>query len=188
MWDLFFNPIELTATLSGTASVYFSYRKNILTYFFGLISVSIYIYICFLAGIYADAGINVFYFVMSVYGWINWKRMAGKDHHFIAYRLSSSENIFYFFFTTICWLLIYIILINYTDSDVPMIDAFTTSMFITGMILMAKKITENWVYLLIGNLVSIPLYIYKELYISAGFFVILFIFSFLGFNSWKKSK
>jgi nicotinamide mononucleotide transporter len=188
MWDLFFNPLELTATLTGTASVYLSFRKNILTYFFGLISVSIYVYICFFAGLYADMGINVFYFIMSVYGWINWSRMNSKDSRFHVFRLSFNENIFYAVLTATSWLIIYFILKDFTDSKVPVTDAFTTAMFITGMILMAKKFTENWIYLLIGNLVSIPLYFYKELYPSAGFFVILSVFSLLGFYSWKKSK
>jgi len=71
MWELFFNPMELCATLTGVASVYFSYKKNSSTFFFGLISVTLYIFICFNAGIYAEMGINIFYFIMSVYGWIN---------------------------------------------------------------------------------------------------------------------
>jgi nicotinamide mononucleotide transporter len=187
MWELFFNPMELIATLTGVASVYFSYKKNILTYFFGLISVAIYIFICFNTGIYAEMGINIFYFIMSVYGWINWNRLFKSNKDFKAVSLSFQKNFFFFFITMFFWLIIFLILKRYTGSNVPILDSFTTAFFITGMILMTMKSIENWIYLLIGNLVVMPLFIYKELYISAVFYLILTVFAFLGLMSWKKS-
>lgn len=187
MWDIFLNPLELIATLTGVASVYFSYKKNILTYFFGLISVTLYIFIFFNAGIYADMGINVFYFVMSVYGWINWNQLFKRNESFKAIRLHFQQNVFFFLMTMVVWIVIFFILKRYTDSNVPFLDSFTAAFFVTGMILMTFKSIENWIYLIIGNLVSIPLFIYKELYISAVFFLILTVFACLGIISWKKT-
>jgi len=187
MFELFFNPAELIATLSGVVSVYFSYKKNILTYFFGLISVSIYVFICFNAGIYAEMGINIFYFIMSIYGWINWYRLFNKNESFKATRMNLKKSIFYFLMTMIFWIIIYFILKKFTDSDVLLLDSFTTAFFITGMILMTFKSIENWIYLIIGNVITIPLFIYKELYISAVFYLILTFFACLGMISWKKT-
>lgn len=187
MWELFFNPMELCATLTGVASVYFSYKKNSSTFFFGLISVTLYIFICFNAGIYAEMGINIFYFIMSVYGWINWNRLFKSNEGFKVIRLSFNQNIFFFFITLFFWMIIFFILKKYTNSNVPILDSFTTAFFITGMILMTIKSIENWIYLLIGNLVVMPLFIYKELYISAVFYLILTVFAILGLISWKKS-
>ncbi len=186
MWELFFNPMELCATLTGVASVYFAYKKNSLTYFFGLISVTLYIFICFNAGIYAEMGVNIFYFIMSVYGWINWNRLFKSNQGFKVIRLSFNQNIFFFFITLFFWMIIFFILKKYTNSNAPILDSFTTAFFITGMILMTMKSIENWIYLLIGNLVVMPLFIYKELYISAVFYLILTVFAFLGLISWKK--
>ncbi len=187
MWELFFNPMELCATLTGVASVYFAYKKNILTFFSGLISVTLYIFICFNVGIYAEMGINIFYFIMSIYGWISWNRLFKSNEGFKVIRLSFNQNIFFFFITLFFWMIIFFILKKYTNSNVPILDSFTTAFFITGMILMTMKSIENWIYLLIGNLVVMPLFIYKELYISAVFYLILTVFAFLGLISWKKS-
>jgi len=84
-------------------------------------------------------------------------------------------------------MVIFFILKKYTNSNVPILDSFTTAFFITGMILMTIKSIENWIYLLIGNIVVMPLFIYKELYISAVFYLILTVFAILGLISWKKS-
>jgi nicotinamide mononucleotide transporter len=132
-------------------------------------------------------GINIFYFIMSVYGWINWNRLFKRNEGFKVIRLSFNQNIFFFFITLFFWMIIFFILKNYTNSNVPIIDSFTTAFFITGMILMTIKSIENWLYLLVGNLVVIPLFVYKELYISAVFYLILTFFAFLGLISWKKS-
>lgn len=185
MWDLFFNPLELSAVLAGIISAVLSWKKNIYTYFFGLISVAISVFLCYQAGIYADMAINIFYFLMSVYGWFNWHIAIKKDHTFVPLLLSKNKQFYFFMLTLFYWGIIYLILNFMTDSNIPVADSFTTAFFITGMILMALKYTENWIYLIIGNLVSVPLYIYKELYVYAFFFVILIIFGCLGYRSWR---
>jgi nicotinamide mononucleotide transporter len=187
MWEIFFHPAELIATLTGVISVYFSFKKNILTYFFGLISVTLYIFICYNAGIYAEMGINIFYFLMSLYGWRNWYLLFKENEVFRSIQLTLKTNILFFLLTMLVWWVIFYILRNYTDSTIPFLDSFTASFFVTGMILMTIKSIENWVYLIIGNLVTIPLFIYKELYISAVFYLILTVFAFMGFVSWKYS-
>lgn len=187
MWDLFINPFEITAVLTGLASVYFSYRKNILTYFFGIISVLLYVYLCYNSGLYAEAGINVFYFIMSVYGWIKWRQLYAKNERFKAISLKYSYQWIFVLLTAFFWGIIYLILAEFTDSNVPLADSFTTSFFITGMILMTFKSIENWIYLFIGNIFSIPLFMFKELYVSSFFYLILCVFSIMGYLNWKKS-
>lgn len=188
MWEMIFNPIELTAVITGVISVIFSWRKNILTYFFGIISVLLYVYLCYQAGIYADMGINIFYFLMSVYGWINWSRLLKQNQDFVPSFLTKLKRIFFFFCTLLFWIILYFILNYFTNSNVAVADSFTTAFFITGMILMALKITENWLYFIIGNVVSVPLYAYKEMYLSSIFFVILTFFAVLGYQSWKAAN
>lgn len=177
------DPFEITASITGVVSVYFSFKKNILTYPFGIISVLLFVKICFDARIYADAGINVFYFLMSIYGWINWN----SNKEFIINKLSAKNNFLIIIITFLFWIIIYFILHFFTNSNVAIVDALTTSLCISGMLLMAWRNIENWIYLLIADLISIPLYFYKELYFPACLFVILSIFAILGYLNWKKS-
>ncbi len=187
MWEILYRPIELVAVISGTFSVWYSYKKNILTYFFGLISVILTAYSCFITGIYADMGINVFYFVMSIYGWVNWHRAQRAQTIFSARSLSTEQTIYWIVSTVLFWSVIGIILNEFTDSIVVVVDSFTTALCITGMILMAFRFAANWLYFLIADLVSIPLYWYKELYFYSFFFIILSIFAILGYQSWRES-
>lgn len=176
------DPLEILAVLTATISVFFSYQKNILTFPFGMVSSILYVYLCFQSRIYADSGINAFYFMMSGYGWLNWN----KSNEFIVKVLDFKKHLLMVGITIISFLSIYLILQKFSDSDVILIDSVTTSLCISGMLLMAWRNIENWIYLLIANIISIPLYIYKELYFSALLFLILTIFAVLGYFNWKK--
>jgi nicotinamide mononucleotide transporter len=178
--------LEVIAVGFGIASVVYSKKVNILVYPTGLVSVIIYVYICFFAKLYADMGINVVYFIMSIYGWYNWSRkndnkkvlpisMCSKKEHWI------NLEMFVFFFV----ILIYI-LKNFTDSDVPVWDSLTTAIFIVGMWLMAMKKVENWILWIIGDLISIPLYFHKGLVLTSVQFIVFLVLAILGYLEWKK--
>jgi len=178
--------LEAIAVFFGILSVWYAKKENILVFPTGIISVVIYIYICFFAKLYADMGINFVYFVMSVYGWYMWSRKddskpllpirwcTGKEHLISAAMLIG-------FFAALSYFLS-----NYTDSNVPIIDSATTSIFIVGMWLMARKKIENWIYWIIGDLISIPLYFYKELALTSIQFTVFLVLAILGFIEWKK--
>jgi nicotinamide mononucleotide transporter len=167
-------------------SVWFSKKVNILVYPTGIVSVIIYVYICFFTKLYADMGINFVYFVMSIYGWYNWSRktevkkilpigVCSKKDHLI------NLIIFVFFFLVLTY-----VLKNLTDSNVPIWDSLTTAIFIVGMWLMAWKKVENWIYWILGNIISIPLYFYKGLVFTSLQFTIFLILAILGYIEWKQ--
>ena len=178
--------LEIIAVLFGLLSVWFAKKENILVYPTGIISVLIYVYICFFAGLYADMGINFFYFIMSVYGWYSWTRI---DINKKALPISNCDTryhilniiafIFFFF-------LLRHILINYTDSTVPNLDSLTTAIFIIAMWLMARKKVENWIFWIIGNIISIPLYAYKGLVFTSFQFTVFLIIAIMGYIEWRK--
>lgn len=132
-------------------------------------------------------GVNSYYFVMSVYGWYYWKNTdddrdqipvtvnTAKDWLISAALLMSSFGI-----------LVYV-LMNFTDSDVPVWDALTTCFAITGMWLMAQKKLENWIAWIITDLISIPLYFYKGLVLTSVQFFLFTILAVAGYLAWKKS-
>lgn len=178
--------LEIVAVIFGLLSVWFAKKENILVYPTGIISVLIYVYICFFAGLYADMGINFFYFIMSVYGWYSWTRKDTKKKALnitscnISYHIINVAALIIFFFG------IKAILVNFTDSTVPVIDSLTTSIFIVAMWLMARKKIENWIAWIIGDIISIPLYAYKGLVFTSFQYTVFLVLAILGYIEWRK--
>ena len=129
--------LEAIAVFFGLLSVWFAKKENILVYPTGIISVLIYVYICLNVKLYADMGINAFYFIMSVYGWYKWSRKDENRKVRQISRANKMEWIIALAGTVLLFFIINYFLKNYTDSNVPLWDALTTSIFIIGMWLMA---------------------------------------------------
>jgi nicotinamide mononucleotide transporter len=195
-WDVLFSQyadysnfdiaLESFATVFGLFSVWFSMRENILVFPTGLINTAIYVYILYYAGLFGDMSINAYYFAMSIYGWYKWTQKT-DDTHYIPIRYSTKkEKIYSILLMATSYTILAFILKNYTSSTVPYIDAFTTSIFFVGMWLMAKKVIDNWVYWIIGDLITIPLYIYKGLTITSIQYLVFTILAIAGYIAWKK--
>lgn len=178
--------LEATAVFFGLLSVWYSRLENILVFPTGIISVLIYVYICFGAKLYADVGINAYYFIMSIYGWYLWARK-DSNNNFLPITTNSTKEWITSIATLISsFILIAYSLINFTDSDVPYWDALTTSMAFVAMLLMAKKKIENWIAWIFTNLLSIPLYFYKGLLLTSFQFLIFLILAIMGFTRWRR--
>ena len=178
--------LEATAVIFGLLSVWYSKQEHIWVYPTGIVSVLIYIYITFQYKLYADMGINAYYFVMSVYGWYHWldTNDSSKEQIPIS-RNDKKENLVAFLIMVISFAIIRFGL-DYTDSDVPGLDAFTTASAITGMWLMARKKIENWIYWIITDMVAVPLYLYKGLPLTSFQFLVFTILAIWGYFSWRR--
>jgi nicotinamide mononucleotide transporter len=178
--------IEFIAVVCGIASVIFSRMENILVYPVGMINTAIYIYLYLTHGLYADASVNFYYTVMSIIGWIMWS--SKKDGHTrLKITISTGQDwqhALLFFF--VCWLVLYLVLKKFTDSTVPIADAFTSAAAFTGMWLMNKKKLENWVWWIITNLASIPLNFYKHLVFTSFQYLVFLILAIMGYITWRK--
>ena len=179
--------IEVIAVIFGLLSVIYSRKQNILVFPTGIISVIIYVYICQQFGLYADMGINFFYFIMSIYGWYNWTHQKGEVKSRAITRTSKKEKIYLSILGIVLFIIIRFILISYTDSSVPNIDAITTSIFLIGMWLMSLKKLENWTLWIIGDIISIPLYAYKGLVLTSMQYAVFLIIAVMGYITWKNS-
>ena len=178
--------LEVISTVFALLSVYYATRENIWVYPTGLIGTGIAVYVCLNAGLFGDMGINVYYFVMSIYGWIMWARPT-KDK--VVLPISShtkQERFLSISMLVVFFLILAYVLKNFTPSTVPYIDAFTTAIFFVGMWEMARKKIENWVYWIIGDLISIPLYHYKGLTIYSIQFLIFTLLAIKGYLDWRK--
>ncbi len=179
--------LEFVAVILGILSVFFARNENIWTYPTGIVNVLIYVYLCFAAGLFADMGINVFYFVMSVYGWYNWSRRDENSHHVPITRLTSWQWIYNIALVFGLFGLLWFVLDNYTPSTVPMFDSFTTALFIIGMWLMARKKIENWLAWIAGDILVIPLFAYKGLVFTGFQYMVFTALAISGYIEWKKS-
>lgn len=180
--------LEWIAVVTGLASVWFSMKENIWVYPTGIVSVLIYVYLAFQYKLYADMGVNFYYFVMSVYGWYFWIHPKDKSQDQVPVTVNSrNENLFTIALMIGSFGILYFGLSNFTDSDVAFWDATTTSFAIAGMYLMARKKLENWIAWIITDLISIPLYFYKGLVLTSFQFLIFTILAFAGYIAWRNS-
>ena len=179
--------LEIIAVVFGILSVWFSKKNNILVYPTGMISTSIFTYLLFKWSLLGDMMINAYYFMMSIYGWYIWTRKVNNIVTPIS-KVSSPEKItslIIFFFSLSFVYGIY----NYFDkwgSYTSYVDNFTTAIFFVAMWLMANRKIENWIFWIIGNIISIPLYFYKGLTFTSIQYIIFTVIAISGYYTWKK--
>ena len=174
---------ECIAVCTGLASVWLARKNSILLYPTGLVSVTLYIFLCFQAKLYADMGVNVYYLVMSLYGWYNWKKIQREGAPTVSYAgrgtLKILSIVWGISFLFICGFLKYV-----TDTDVPAWDASSTSLAVVAMWLMTEKKIESWMFWILSDLIAIPLYAYKGLLLSAVQYMIFVSFAVVGLIHW----
>jgi nicotinamide mononucleotide transporter len=179
--------LEIIAVVFGILSVWFSKKNNILVYPTGMISTSIFTYLLFKWSLLGDMMINAYYFMMSIYGWYIWTRKVNNIFTPIS-KVNSPEkttSLIIFFFSLSFVYGIY----NYFDkwgSYTSYIDNFTTAIFFVAMWLMANRKIESWVFWIIGNIISIPLYFYKGLTFTSIQYIIFTVIAISGYYTWKK--
>ncbi|NQV03209.1 MAG: nicotinamide mononucleotide transporter [Bacteroidia bacterium] len=178
--------LEIFAVFCGLASVWFMKKENILVYPLGIINVLIYVYICYTSRLYAFAGINVFYAVMSAYGWYNWLRKNDRNERIQVTRLTIWGLLFYIMCIIGFFFIIRFLLDQYTDSEIPSWDALTTAIYIIAMWLLAKKKVEHWLLWIIGDVISIGMFAWLNLYFSSFQFLAFTVIAIFGFIEWRR--
>lgn len=160
-------------------------KNNPNNYLFGIAGILLSLYVMFFAKLYAEFTLNLYYLVMSIYGWLYWK--FGKKQKETAISETTNQeklitagivvgtfSIFWFFLT------------HFTDSDVPVWDSLVSAFAWAGMWLMARRKIENWILLNISNMISVPLMIHKNLYLYAILISFLFLVAISGYIEWRK--
>ncbi len=190
-FSLFFNQIKQTSIIEwlavgfGVTEVFLAKKNNIWLYPTGIVSIVLSMYLMLHVGLYAETLLSMYYLVMSIYGWYFWLNKKSKPQPEISWT-NKKELRIALLISVIGFFLLYTVLVNFTDSTVPVEDAFVSSTAWAGMWLLAKRKIENWIFLNISNLVAIPLLVYKQLPMMALLTLILFIVAIFGFIDWKK--
>lgn len=179
--------LEITAVIFGIISVLLAKKNNIWVYPTGLISTIIYTYLLLKYTLLGDMLINVYYTIMSIYGWYLWTRKKENIDEYPISETTSKERqkaLIIFLFTMLFVVLVYVFFDKF-DSWTSYVDTFTTGIFFVGMWLMAKRKIENWIMWIIGDFISIPLYFYKGLWFTTFQFIIFTFIAYLGYIEWK---
>ncbi|HET7360807.1 MAG TPA: nicotinamide riboside transporter PnuC [Salinimicrobium sp.] len=181
--------LELIAVIFGFLSVWYSKNENILVYPTGIVSTVIFVYLLWQWKLLGDMMINVYYSSMSIYGWYVWTRKDTSNHVLPVTKTTKKEqtwSIFIFLGTMLFTFMVYQLFEKW-NSWTAYVDTVTTAVFFVGMWLMARKKLENWIYWIIGDIISVPLYFYKGLTFTSFQFIIFTIIAFYGYFAWKKS-
>ncbi|MDZ4807772.1 MAG: nicotinamide riboside transporter PnuC [Bacteroidota bacterium] len=181
--------LEYVAVFFGIVSVLYSRKENILVYPTGIINTILYTWFCFSWwNLYAEGSLNFYYTAMSLYGWYVWSRK--KDGKILAITYNTKKDwIICITFFIICWVVLFFILKNYTNSSVPLGDSFASAAAYTGMWQMTRKKVENWIWWIITNIASIPLYFYKGAVFTSVQYLVFLILAVMGLVEWiKKTK
>jgi len=178
--------LEFIAVVTGIASVIFSRRENVLVYPVGMINTSIFIYIYIKSGLFADASVNFYYTVMSVVGWIMWTSKKQGQQVLVLTKSDARDWRNAIIFFIVAWLVLYVLLVNFTPSTVPLADSFTSGAAFTGMWLMNKKKLENWIWWIITDLASVPLNVSKHLAFTGFQYSVFLVLAVMGYITWKK--
>ncbi|MFV8341825.1 nicotinamide riboside transporter PnuC [Flavobacterium sp. XS2P39] len=181
--------LEIVAVVFGLLSVWYAKKDNILVFPTGLVSTFIYVYLLWKWTLWGDMMINGYYFVMSIYGWYHWTRKKGDSVEFPISKISSSEKriaIILFIFTVAFVVSVYQYFGKFTTWYVY-VDTFITGIFFVGMWLMAKRKVENWIFWIIGDVISIPLYFAKGFTFTSFQYLVFTIVAVYGYLEWKKT-
>lgn len=180
--------MEAIVFVFGILSVYYAKKENILVYPTGIIATIITVYLLYKAAYFADMTLNIYFSVMSIYGWINWSKVRENEHVYQISRTNTSQKIIgvlLFFLTIVVTYFVY----HLFDKEIlpeNYIDIATSGIFFTGMWYMALKKIENWVLWIIGDLIAVPLYAYRGLGMLSLQYIIFTILAILAYIEWRK--
>jgi len=187
--DWFFrNWVEVAGALTGLVAIYFQIKEKVIFWPVSLVNVILYIFVYFSARLYAEVSLQLYYLVVSIYGWYLWQNGGLKGSKKELPVTSCSRILLIKLGVAFVLLSIFMafLLHNYTNTDVPVIDALVTSLSFIATWLLAKKKIENWIVWIFVDASCVGVYIYKELYATIVLFAVLTVLAFIGYNQWKK--
>ncbi|MGB5203244.1 nicotinamide riboside transporter PnuC [Eudoraea sp.] len=181
--------LEMIGVVFGFLSVWYAKRENILVFPTGIINTGIFVYILWVYGLLGDMLINAYYFSMSIIGWYIWTRKVDANHFIPITKMNSQEKKWsiFLFISAIAFVSLVYTLFDKFNSWTAYVDTLTTAIFFVGMWLMAKKKLENWTYWIIGNVITVPLYLYKGLIFTSLQYFLFTIIAIYGYMAWKKN-
>ncbi|WP_320112520.1 nicotinamide riboside transporter PnuC [Draconibacterium orientale] len=181
------NYIEILGAILGLVYIFFSIKQHILTWPTGLLTSALYVFVFFNARLYADMGLQAYYVVISIYGWYFW--LTGKKRNEKKVAVKTTRKALWMKLTVVSialYALLFFILSNYTNSDVPHMDSVTTALSIVATWMLARKYIEHWMLWIFIDAFSAGLYVYKGLWATVILFIVYTVMALLGYMEWRK--
>ena len=175
--------LETVAVIFSLLYVYLAAHQNNLCWLAAVISVSLYIYICFNAKLYAETILQVFYFLMAIYGFYSWKK---NNSQLQISTWPIKKHLFIILLGTVLTFFLGFIFSNFTDAEMPLVDSFTTVFSVFATYMVVKKILSNWLYFIIIDIISTYLYFSRDLHLTSLLFLLYTFIAVAGFIKWNR--
>jgi nicotinamide mononucleotide transporter len=177
---------EIVGVVFGLLSVYLTVRQQIWCWPTGIVSVIAYALLFYDIKLYADMLLQMFFLITSFQGWYLWRYGGSNRSELPITRLSRSQMVMLGIGLVVCALAIGYVFDTYTDAHIPFWDAAASSMSVLAQILLMRKKLENWYLWIIVDVLSIGIYIYKEVYLTAGLYLVFLVLAIGGLLAWRK--
>lgn len=184
-WNL---ALEILGTIVGLIYLYYEYKAHRLLWVMGIIMPAISLGVYYNAGLYADMGINIYYIIAGIYGYIVWTFKNHRKRE-VELPITHMPHTRYWIIpasTLTLWAFIYYILTTFTDSTVPLFDALSTALSVVAMWMLARKYIEQWWVWIVVDAISVGLYIYKGIFFYAALYALYIVIAIWGYFNWKK--
>jgi nicotinamide mononucleotide transporter len=182
------SPIEIVAVLLGIANILLIIRRSVWNYPFGIAMVTLYFVIFRDAKLYSDAGLQIFFVVVNLYGWFSWSRNKAEAGEIVVQRLGRDGSLAWIAGSAVATAAWGCVMSTYTDASYPFWDAGVATLSVAGQVLMTRRYLENWYWWIAVNAISIPLYIVKGLHLTAGLYALFLVLAAAGLLQWRKAQ
>ncbi len=181
------NWFEIVAAITGATSVFLSARQNIWSWPTAIVNVSLYTVVFYREGLYSDTGLQVVYLILSIYGWYQWLYGGAQHSTLKVSRASRSMLLVSLAAGVAFWLALGTLTSRLPGSSLSYLDAALTTTSLVAQWMMTRKILENWILWIIADLVYVPMFLYKGLYVTAALYAVFLALAIMGFVSWRRS-
>lgn len=179
--------LEIVAMLTGLAGVWLTIRQNIWCFPIGIVNVGLYAWLFFSPGIrlYADALLQCIYVFLLIYGWIRWKENEKFFEHAVPIKINTTILSKLFLLNIAATIFLSLFLQEYTNASFPWLDSALTCLSLSAQWMVAKKYIENWIVWIIVDVAYLPLYLSKQLPLTAILYAVFLLMAFKGYYTWK---
>lgn len=178
--------LDITTTALGLAYILLEYKASVWMWVVGFMMQSLGIVLYYQKGLYADCGMEFYYLAMTVYGFVAWMRHKQKVNNLPIRHMPRRIAFLWLSFAAFIWSILYYLLSHYTNSTVPIADAFTTALSLVGIWALARKYLEQWFVWIVVDVVTCILYFYKDIPFKASLYALYVIIAVFGYLKWKR--
>ena len=178
---------EILAVVLAVLYLFLAIRQNIWCWAAAAVSTTLYLFIMYEAKLYMESVLQLFYLAMAAYGWYQWRR-GGANHTEL--KVSTWPGKYHAIAIVAVFALVFVsgeLLSRYSSAALPFADSFTTWGAVVATYMVARKILENWIYWFVIDAVSVWLYLSRELYFTAGLFMVYLVMIVIGYRKWRAS-